>query len=63
MKVTKQADTKLNLYRNKTTSNNAMVKYGLLVFLKNKNMLLVSVEDLSFSKGKTTTTKFLLLSS
>lgn len=40
MKVPKQADSKLNLYRNKTTSNNAMVKYGLLVLLKNQKKAL-----------------------
>ena len=35
MKLAKQADYKLILYRNKTVSNNAMVKYGPLVLLKN----------------------------
>lgn len=40
-----------------------MVKYGTLVLLKNKNMLLVSAVYLSLSKGKKqkTTAKFLPL--
>lgn len=40
-----------NLYSNKTTSKNAMVKYGPLVLLKNKNMLLVSAVYLSKEKN------------
>ena len=61
MKLAKQADYKLILYRNKTVSNNAMVKYGPLVLLKNlktknnplpQKTLLVSARIFHFQQEK-----------